>query len=67
MSKARPYYETSYKLEVAKMVVNQGFTQVQVCKDLNISQSALARLLFTMAVDYTQVWVICPPISLKLN
>jgi transposase len=43
MSKARPYYETSYKLEVAKMVVDQGLTQAQVCKDLNISQSALAR------------------------
>ena len=67
MSKARPYYETSYKLEVAKIVVNQGFTQMQVCKDLSISQSALARLLFTMVVDYTQVWVICPPINLKHN
>lgn len=43
MSKARPYYETSYKLEVAKMVVDQGLTQMQVCKDLSISQSALAR------------------------
>ena len=43
MSKARPYYETSYKLEVAKMVVDQGLTQMQVCKDLNISQSALVR------------------------
>ena len=43
MSKARPYYETSYKLEVAKMVVDQSLIQMQVCKDLNISQSALAR------------------------
>jgi transposase len=43
MNKARPYYETSYKLEVAKMVVDQGLTQAQVCKDLSISQSALAR------------------------
>ena len=43
MSKARPYYETSYKLEVAKMVVDQGLTQIQACKDLSISQSALAR------------------------
>ena len=67
MSKARPYYETSYKLEVEKMVVGQGFTQKQVCKDLNIRQSALARLLFTMAVDYTQVWVVCHPINLNHN
>lgn len=43
MSKARPYYETSYKLEVAKMVVDQGLTLTQVCRDLSISQSALAR------------------------
>ena len=43
MSKARPYYETSYKLEVAKMVVDQGLTQMLVCQDLSISQSALAR------------------------
>ena len=43
MSKARRYYETSYKLEVAKMVVDLGLTQIQVCKDLSISQSALAR------------------------
>ena len=33
MNKARPFYETSYKLEVAKMVVDQGFTMTQVCKD----------------------------------
>ena len=43
MSKAGPYYGTRYKLEVTKMVVNQGLTQMQVCKDLSISQSALAR------------------------
>lgn len=33
MSKGKPYYETSYQLEVAKMVVDQGLTQTQVCKD----------------------------------
>lgn len=43
MSKARPYYDLSYKLEVAKMVVDLGLTQMQVCKDLSISQSAVAR------------------------
>ena len=43
MNKARPFYETSYKLEVAKMVVDQGLTMTQVCKDWSISQSALAR------------------------
>ena len=43
MSKVRPYYETSYKLEVAKMLVDLGLTQMQVCKDLSINQSSLAR------------------------
>ena len=43
MSKGRPHDKTSYKLEVAKMVVDQGPTQTQVCKDLSISQSALAK------------------------
>ena len=38
MSKGRPHDKTSYKLEVAKMVVDQGLTQTQVCKDLSISQ-----------------------------
>ena len=33
MNKARPFYETSYKLEVAKIAVDQGFTMTQVCKD----------------------------------
>ena len=43
MSKAKPYYDTSYKFEVAKMVVEQGLTQSHVCQDLSIIQSATAR------------------------
>ena len=43
MKKARPLYETSYKLEVAKMVVDQGLTISQVCKDLTIGSSVVAR------------------------
>jgi transposase len=43
MSKARPSYEASYKLEVAKMVVDQGLRLSQVCRDLSIGQSAVAR------------------------
>ncbi len=43
MKKARPFYETSYKLEVAKMVVAQGLAISQVCKDLTIGSSAVAR------------------------
>jgi len=43
MSKSRPSYEDSYKLEVAKMVVEQGLTKTQVCRDLSISESAVSR------------------------
>ena len=38
-----PFYEASYKLEVAKMVVDQELTISQVCKDLTIGSSAIAR------------------------
>lgn len=43
MNKARLLYETRYKLEVAKMVVDQGLTISQVCKDLSIGSSAVTR------------------------
>ena len=43
MKNARPFYEASYKLEVAKMVVDQGLTISQVCKDLTIGSSAVVR------------------------
>lgn len=43
MSKSRPSYEDSYKLEVAKMVVELGLTKTQVCRDLSISESAVTR------------------------
>ena len=43
MKSARPFYEASYKLEVAKMVVDRGLTIAQVCKDLTIGHSAVAR------------------------
>ena len=43
MKKTRPFYEASYKLEVASMVVTQGLTISQVCKDLSIGSSAVTR------------------------
>jgi transposase len=43
MSEARPFYEPSYKLEVAKKVVDQEFSITQICRDLSISQSAVSR------------------------
>lgn len=43
MREARPFYEPSYKLEVAKKVVDQEFSITQICRDLSISQSAVSR------------------------
>jgi len=43
MKKDRPFYEVSSKLEVARMVVAQGLTISQVCKDLSIGSSAVTR------------------------
>jgi transposase len=43
MNKVGNHYESSYRLEVAKMVVDQGLTQVEVCRDLSIGKSAVAR------------------------
>jgi transposase len=39
----KPFYDDSYKLEVAKMVVDQGLTITQVCIDLSIGRSSVAR------------------------
>ena len=43
MKKTSPFYEASDKLEVARVVVVQGLTISQVCKDLSIGSSAVAR------------------------
>jgi len=41
MKKARPFYETSYKLKVAKMVVDQRLIISQVCNDFTIGSQPL--------------------------
>ncbi len=43
MSKQRKYYEPAYKLEVARMVVDQGLSIGQVVKDMDIGRTAVAR------------------------
>ena len=37
MKKTRLLYETSYKLAVAKMVVDQGLSISKVCQDTEVS------------------------------
>jgi transposase len=43
MIKQRKHYETAFKLEVARMVVDQGLDIAQVVKDMNIGRTAINR------------------------
>ena len=43
MSKQRKHYEPAFKLEVARMVVDQGLSIAQVIKDMNIGRTAVNR------------------------
>ena len=43
MSKQRRHYEPAFKLEVARMVVDQGLSIAQVVKDMNIGRTAVCR------------------------
>ena len=43
MSNQRKQYEAAFKLEVARMVVDQGMSVAQVVKDMNIGRTAVNR------------------------
>ena len=43
MSKQRKHYETAFKLEIARMVVDQGMSVAQIVKDMNIGRTAVCR------------------------
>lgn len=43
MSKQRKQYETAFKLEVARMVVDQELSVGQVVKDMNIGRTVVSR------------------------
>lgn len=43
MSKKNRSFDPSFKLEVAKMVKDQGMSVSQVCRDLNIGDTAVRR------------------------
>ena len=43
MNKQRKPYEDAFKLEVARMVVDQGLEIAQVVKDMNIGRTAVSR------------------------
>ena len=43
MTGQRAKYDAAFKLEIAKMVIDQGLTVPQVVKDMNISETAVRR------------------------
>lgn len=43
MNKHRKHYEAAFKLEVARMVVDQGLSITQVVKDMSIGRTAVSR------------------------
>lgn len=43
MNKQRKQYEAAFKLEVARMVVDQGVSIAQVVKDMSIGRTAVCR------------------------
>jgi len=43
MTKKRRAFDDSFKLQVVKMIKDQGLAVVQVCKDLNIGETAVRR------------------------
>ena len=43
MIEKRARYDAAFKLEIAKMVIDQGLTVSQVVKDMNIGETAVRR------------------------
>ncbi|MDP2226038.1 MAG: transposase, partial [Moraxellaceae bacterium] len=45
MSKQRRSFDASYKLEVVRMIVDQGLSVSQVCQDMKLGETAVRRWL----------------------
>jgi len=43
MTQSYKHYEAAFKLEIARMVVDQGLSIAQVVKDMNIGRTAVRR------------------------
>lgn len=45
MSKQRRSFDASYKLQVVRMIVDQGLSVSQVCQDMKLGETAVRRWL----------------------
>ena len=63
MSKQRKQYEAAFKLEVARMVVDQGLGIAQVVKDMDIGRTAVERWVAQYRAEQTGKAGIGKPIT----
>lgn len=63
MSKQRKQYEAAFKLEVARMVVDQGLGVAQVVKDMGIGRTAVNRWVEQYRAEQTGQAGIGKPIT----
>ena len=67
MSKQRKHYETAFKLEIARMVIDQGLSIAQVVKDMNIGRTAVCRWIEQYRAEQQGKPGIGKPLTIELQ
>ena len=58
MRKQRRTFDASFKLQVVKMIVDQGLTVFQVCQDMSLGKTAVRRWLTQYEAELKgQSWI----------
>ena len=64
MTKERRKFEASYKLQIVKMVKEDGIAVSQVCKDMNLHETVVRRWLKQVELEKTGKGFIGKPFTL---
>ncbi len=67
MNKQRKHYEPAFKLEVARMVADQGLSIAQVIKDMNIGRTAVSRWVEQYRAEQLGKTGIGKPLTVELQ
>ena len=67
MSKQRKHYEAAFKLEVARMIIDQGMSVAQVVKDMNIGRTSVCRWIEQYRAEQQGKPGIGKPLTLELQ
>jgi len=67
MTQQRKHYEAAFKLEVARMVVEQGMSVAQVVKDMNIGRTAVNRWIEQFRAEQQGKPGIGKPLTVELQ